>query len=138
MRRVDGQPLPGGDEKAAILLPTGAQGPAFLVYRNYDAIYSYNAAESYALAIALLSDRLRGGSGLVASWPTDDPGISRLERKQLQKALLARGYDIGEADGLIGTSTRKAIQAEQKRLGLTPADGRAGRKILEALKGAQP
>ncbi|WP_239670350.1 hypothetical protein, partial [Pseudomonas aeruginosa] len=24
------------------------------------------------------------------------------------------------------------------RLGLTPADGRAGRKILEALKGAQP
>ncbi len=98
----------------------------------------YNAAESYALAIALLSDRLRGGSGLVASWPTDDPGISRLERKQLQKALLARGYDIGEADGLIGTSTRKAIQAEQKRLGLTPADGRAGRKILEALKGAQP
>ncbi len=93
---------------------------------------------SVALAIALLSDRLRGGSGLVASWPTDDPGISRLERKQLQKALLARGYDIGEADGLIGTSTRKAIQAEQKRLGLTPADGRAGRKILEALKGAQP
>ncbi len=138
VRRVDGQPLPGGDEKAAILLPTGAQGPAFLVYRNYDAIYSYNAAESYALAIALLSDRLRGGSGLVASWPTDDPGISRLERKQLQKALLARGYDIGEADGLIGTSTRKAIQAEQKRLGLNPADGRAGRKILEALKGAQP
>ncbi|MCO5626448.1 peptidoglycan-binding protein, partial [Pseudomonas aeruginosa] len=55
-----------------------------------------------------------------------------------QKALLARSYDIGEADGLIGTSTRKAIQAEQKRLGLTPADGRAGRKILEALKGAQP
>ena len=55
-----------------------------------------------------------------------------------RKALLARGYDIGEADGLIGTSTRKAIQAEQKRLGLTPADGRAGRKILEALKGAQP
>ena len=105
-------------------------GPGFLVYRNYDAIYSYNAAESYALAIALLSDRLRGGSGLVASWPTDDPGISRLERKQLQKALLARGYDIGEADGLIGTSTRKAIQAEQKRLGLTPADGRAGRNIL--------
>ncbi len=56
----------------------------------------------------------------------------------MQKALLARGYDIGEADGLIGTSTRKAIQAEQKRLGLTPADGRAGRNILEALKGAQP
>ena len=137
MKRADGQPQPGGDEKAAILLPTGAQGPAFLVYRNYDAIYSYNAAESYALAIALLSDRLRRRR-LVASWPTDDPGISRLERKQLQKALLARGYDIGEADGLIGTSTRKAIQAEQKRLGLTPADGRAGRKILEALKGAQP
>ncbi len=132
--RVDGSPLPAGDRQAAILLPTGRAGPAFVVFRNYDAIYSYNAAESYALAIALLADRLRGGSGLVAPWPTDDPGLSRVQRRELQTLLLARGHDIGEVDGMIGSNTRRAIQAEQRRLGLVPDDGRAGTRILRALQ----
>ena len=133
--RIDGKSIDlPGDTRSALLLPAGAQGPAFLVFRNYDAIYSYNAAESYALAIALLSDRLRGGDGLVASWPTDDPGLARSERRELQTLLLERGHDIGEVDGLIGTNTRRAIRAEQQRLGISPADGRAGQKILRALR----
>ncbi|WP_435594049.1 lytic murein transglycosylase [Proluteimonas luteida] len=134
--RVDGGALPAGDRQAAILVPTGRDGPAFVAFRNYDAIYSYNAAESYALAIALLADRLRGGAGLVASWPTDDPGLSRIQRRELQTLLLARGHDIGEVDGMIGSNTRRAIQAEQRRLGLTPDDGRAGMRILRALREA--
>lgn len=137
VKRIDGGAIDlPADARAAVLLPAGRSGPAFLVFRNYDAIYSYNAAESYALAIALLSDRLRGGSGLVTPWPTDDPGLSRVQRKQLQTLLLARGHAIGEADGLIGSNTRRAIQAEQQRLGLAPADGRAGRRILAALEAA--
>ena len=35
---------------------------------------------------------------------------------------------------MIGTATRRAIQAEQRRIGLTPDDGRAGVRILDALK----
>ncbi|MET0581431.1 MAG: lytic murein transglycosylase [Pseudoxanthomonas sp.] len=131
--RIDGTPLPASDTQAGVLLPAGANGPAFLVFRNFDAIYSYNAAESYALAIATLSDRLRGGGPLVTPWPTDDPGLGRGERKQLQQLLLARGHAIGDADGMIGTLTRRAIVAEQQRLGMQPQDGRAGRKILDAL-----
>ena len=135
VERIDGAPIDlPGNTRSAVLLPAGRQGPAFLVFRNFDAIYSYNAAESYALAIALLSDRLRGGSGLVASWPTDDPGLSRVQRRELQTLLLEHGHEIGEVDGLIGTNTRRAIRAEQQRLGITPADGRAGQKILNALK----
>lgn len=121
---------------AALLLPTGSKGPAWLVFRNYDAIYAYNAAESYALAIATLADRLRGAPGIVAAWPTDDPGIGRTERRELQTLLLARGHAIGSADGMVGTATRRAIQLEQQRLGLTPADGRAGLRILTALRAA--
>ncbi|KRA55083.1 lytic transglycosylase [Pseudoxanthomonas sp. Root65] len=136
--RIDGQPLPADDRNAAVLVPTGAAGPAFVVFKNYDAIYSYNAAESYALAIALLADRLRGGSGLVARWPTDDPGIGRPQRRELQTLLLARGHAIGAVDGMIGTQTRRAIVIEQQRLGLQPADGRAGTKILAALKADGP
>ncbi len=136
--RIDGQPLPADDRNAAVLVPTGIAGPAFLVFKNYDAIYSYNAAESYALAIALLADRLRGGTGLVTAWPTDDPGLGRPQRRELQTLLLARGHAIGSADGMIGTQTRRAIVLEQQRLGLQPADGRAGAKILAALKAEGP
>ena len=136
--RIDGQPLPADDRNAAVLVPTGIAGPAFIVFKNYDAIYSYNAAESYALAIALLADRLRGGTGLVTAWPTDDPGIGRPQRRELQTLLLARGHAIGTADGMIGTQTRRAIVVEQQRLGLLPADGRAGTRILEALKAEGP
>ena len=134
VRRVDGTPITPSDARGAILLPAGRNGPAFLVLRNYDAIYSYNAAESYALAIATLADRLRGGSGLATPWPTDDPGLSRAQRRELQTLLLARGHPIGEADGMIGSATRRAIQSEQQRLGLSPADGRAGQRILAALR----
>ncbi len=139
---LDGRALaPAGiadDAPTALLLPAGAKGPALLVFRNYDAIYSYNAAESYALAIATLADRLRGAPGLVTAWPTDDPGLGRRERRELQTLLLARGHAIGEADGMIGTASRRAIQAEQQRLGWAQADGRAGQRILQALRQAPP
>ena len=136
--RVDGSRINLEDRQAGVLLPAGIDGPAFLVFRNFDAIYSYNAAESYALAIATLSDRLRDGGPLVAKWPTDDPGLGRDERKQLQQLLLARGHAIGEADGMIGTLTRRAIVLEQQRLSMQPEDGRAGMKILQALQQQQP
>ena len=60
-----------GSTPAGLITPAGANGPAFLVFKNFDAIYSYNAAESYGLAIAHLSDRLRGGSTFRTAWPTD-------------------------------------------------------------------
>lgn len=134
VRLVDGSALPGGDEPAGLVLPAGAQGPAFLTLRNFDAIYAYNASINYTLAIALLSDRLQGKPGLVASWPTDDPGTSRAERREIQQLLLARGYDIGVVDGMIGDKTRQAIQEEQRKRGLPADDGRPGQRILKALR----
>ena len=134
---VDGRALansglsPG--EKTAILIPAGLRGPAFIVTRNFDVIYGYNAAESYALAIAHLSDRLRGGAPFATPWPTDDPGISRAERRELQTLLAARGHDIGEIDGALGDKSRAAIKIEQSRLGQEPT-GRGGQKILLALR----
>ncbi|WP_019938624.1 lytic murein transglycosylase [Bordetella sp. FB-8] len=133
VKRADGQPLPAGDPMAGLLLPAGPQGPAFLVTRNFDAIYSYNASENYALAIAHLSDRLKGGGSFVVPWPTDDPGLSRIERRELQTLLIQQGYDIGQPDGIIGTRTHQALQTVQQQLGL-PADGRAGLKTLQALR----
>ena len=132
VRRIDGSALSGAGE-AGLLLPAGPDGPAFLVFKNYDAVYAYNAADSYTLAISILSDRLRGSDGIQAPWPTDDRGLSRAERKEVQEQLLRRGYDIGEADGAIGARTRQAISEYQEKIGL-PRDGRAGGRVLDALR----
>jgi len=131
--RVDGRPL-SGNYQAGIIIPAGVNGPAFLVTRNFDAVYSYNAAESYGLAIALLGDRLKGLPGIQTAWPTDDPPLSRAQRRELQSLLAARGYDIGEVDGKIGSKTREAIKDVERRIGLEPR-GRPGGKVLEALRG---
>ncbi|WP_374266167.1 lytic murein transglycosylase [Zoogloea sp.] len=130
--RLDGSPL-GGPDSAGLLLPAGPKGPAFIVFRNFDAIFGYNAAESYALAIAHLSDRLKGGGPIQTPWPTDDPGLSRAERRELQTLLIAKGYAIGTVDGMLGDASRAAIRAEQQRLGHN-VDGRAGQKLLAALR----
>ncbi len=131
--RIDGSHL--GEGSAGLLLPAGPGGPAFLVTRNFDAIYSYNAAESYALAISLLSDRLRGKPGVQAAWPTNDPGLSREQRRELQALLIRRGYDLdGKMDGVIGSKTRAAIIDFQTKSGLTP-HGRASASVLAALQG---
>lgn len=133
LRRADGSALPANLPKAGLMRPAGPQGPAFLVMRNFDAVFSYNAAESYGLAIAHLADRLRGGQPFATAWPTDDPGLSRADRRSLQTLLLMRGHDIGEVDGALGEKSRAAIRAEQARLGWA-VDGRAGQRLLQTLR----
>ena len=131
VRRIDGADL--GSGTAGLLLPAGETGPAFLVTRNFDVIYSYNAAESYALAAAILAQRLAGGSPIVARWPTDDPGLSRAERRELQRLLAKHGYDVGTPDGAIGAKTKSAIADFQEKSGLA-VNGRASEKVLERLR----
>jgi Transglycosylase SLT domain len=135
LRQADGSPLPADAGNAGLMTPAGGSGPAFLVLRNFDAIYSYNAAESYGLAIAHLSDRLRGAGPFSTPWPTDDPGLSRAQRRELQGLLVLRGHDIGEVDGMLGDKSRVAIRVEQERLGHA-VNGRGGFKLLRALQGS--
>jgi len=134
---VDGRPLTTSvlpaSERVGLLMLAGPRGPAFLTTRNFDVIYGYNAAESYGLAIAHLSDRLRGGLPFATPWPTDDPGLSRAERRELQTLLAARGHEIGEIDGMLGDKSRVAVRLEQSRLG-QPVNGRGGQKVLQALR----
>lgn len=141
LRRADGTPLVQGPllatTPAGLLLPAGREGPAFLVLRNFDAIHRYNASESYALAIAHLADRLRGGATFARAWPTDDGGLSRAERRELQTLLLARGHDLGRVDGLLGSRTIAAVRLEQARVG-EPATGRPGQRLLETLRVSAP
>lgn len=60
------------------------------------------------------------------------PGLDGDQMKQLQQRLVARGYDVGKVDGILGANTRAAIRQEQIRLGM-PADGWPTRQLLSAL-----
>jgi hypothetical protein len=57
----------------------------------------------------------------------------KLLKFEVQEALLALGYGIGEIDGMIGRATRKAIREFQTSQGLT-ADGKISRPLLEQME----
>ena len=119
--------------RARLILPAGAQGPAFLTFDNFDAILQYNRSTAYALAVALLSEKAAGRSGAVkAQWPRNDRPLSLSQRKALQQALTDRGYDPGPIDGIIGAGTRAALRAWQRDNSL-PADGYASGAVINAL-----
>lgn len=118
---------------ATLLLPAGARGPAFLLLPNFRGLLRYNTALAYALAVAHLSDRLRGESPLVRDWPRGDRALTTPERTELQERLAARGHAPGAADGKIGPRTRAAIRAFQAASGLPP-DGYADAALLERIR----
>lgn len=118
---------------ATLLLPAGHRGPAFLLLSNFRSILKYNNSTSYALAIGLLSDSLRGGEGVRAAWPREERQLGRSERIELQELLAQNGLEPGPADGIIGANTRKAVRAFQLRLGW-PADGYPTQELLVRLR----
>jgi len=130
-----GTQLPANSNQlsAALLLPAGARGPAFLVLDNFRAILKYNNSSSYAMAVGLLSQRFDGSGFIRGAWPKDDLPLSRSERIELQDLLNASGHDAGTADGIIGANTRKAIRTAQQSRGW-PADGYPTHKLLDSLR----
>ena len=116
-----------------LLLPAGANGPAFLVGRNFTAILRYNPAVSYALAVGHLADRVAGEPPFAAAWPAEK-ALSRAEREELQRRLAERGLlATGGVDGVIGSLTRTAIRSYQKDAGLA-ADGHPTLDLLQRLR----
>ena len=118
--------------EAAILLPAGHAGPAFLVYDNFDVIMKWNRSEFYAISVGLLADRLVGAVGLVRPPSTIEQALSRETIERMQGRLNHLGFDAGEADGVIGPSTRSALRAFQKSTGIIP-DGYPDSTTLTAL-----
>jgi membrane-bound lytic murein transglycosylase B len=134
VRRADGQPL-ADHGAAALILPAGARGPAFVTYPNFRVIRRYNNATSYALAVGHLANRIAGGGPFAGDWPRDERALSRSEKEEMQRMLTALGFDTQGTDGVVGPNTRAAIRAFQARQGL-PADGNDSAALLDALRRA--
>ena len=133
IRRAGSGAFPHAEDRADLLLPAGARGPAFLMLQNFHVIMKYNPAEAYALAIGHLADRMRGGGPFVQDWPRDERVLTVDERYEMQQLLARRGFDIGEPDGLLGPRTRLAIRNFQASTGQIP-DGFASSEVLDRLR----
>ncbi len=125
------------DGEAALFLPTGAAGPAFLLFENYWIIKQYNNSDSYALSLGTLAQRIAGAAALVTSWPKPTVNLSRADKSLIQAKLGALGLYKGAADGKFGPGSRDAIHAYQKQAGVKPADGFATPALMSRLR-SQP
>ncbi|CAN5865515.1 lytic murein transglycosylase [soil metagenome] len=134
VRRTDGLPWSTADQaaKAMLIAPTGAQGPAFLLFPNHFVIRKYNNATTYALGVGLLADRFGGMGGVIKPWPYES-ALSIGDRIVTQRALAQLGFDPGQPDGVVGVNTRNALRTWQKSRGLT-ADGYLSLDMVRRLK----
>ncbi|QSP96427.1 lytic murein transglycosylase [Marinobacter salinisoli] len=127
-----GKPLANAPIKAALIVPSGHEGPAFLAYKNFRVIMGWNRSEFYAISVGHLADRVAGAGTLQNPPPEDLPALSRSAIMALQEALNSRGFDSGKPDGILGSGTRSAIRRFQASSGLV-ADGYPGTAVLQKL-----
>lgn len=131
VRTVFGGALPDAKIEAALLVPTGHKGPAFLVYPNFNVIMRWNKSEFYALSVGILADQIHGARPLRQPPPQDLTRLTRNTVMQLQEKLQASGYDPGPVDGIMGPGTRSAISEFQQTKGWI-ADGFPHPEVLAA------
>ena len=133
LRRIDGGDLPRADLQAAIVLPAGYKGPAFMVYGNFRSILNWNRSILYAVAVGHLADRIAGLPPLSTARPESERPLSRADVEVMQTLLASRGLDPGTPDGVVGARTRAALKTYQRQVGMAP-DGYPSFDVLEALR----
>jgi peptidoglycan lytic transglycosylase B len=132
--RVKGRDFGDPGQQVFLYLPAGVGGPKFLMTRNYLVLKDYNFSDSYALAVAHLTDRLKGGGALVHPWPRRTGFPDLLQRESIQRRLGQLGFYDGPVDGRIGPASQRAFQMFQAAKGL-PADGFITKQALGLLGG---
>ena len=131
--RASGGRFASPSDRATLMLPAGVDGPAFLMTRNYYVLKTYNNADKYALAVGHLADMIAGGGPFVRDWPRGYKPLSVKERLEVQQHLSTHGLYDGKIDGKIGTTSKSAIMAFQRSVGVE-ADGNASKALLDIMR----
>jgi lytic murein transglycosylase len=119
--RVKDRPVPEDKlgDPAFLVLPAGLKGPAFLATNNFSVLKLYNNSDVYALFVGHVADMIAANApvAFVGTWlPVERLPRDRIQR--FQEVLVAKGYDVGNVDGLAGFKTRRSIGLEEQKLGL--------------------
>jgi membrane-bound lytic murein transglycosylase B len=133
IRRVNGNALGNADMLGSIVLPAGAEGPAFLVYDNFRTTMVWNRSTFYAISVGHLADRFVGGGPIINMPSVEERPLSRNEVIELQGLLNDQGIDAGTPDGIMGSRTRAAIRTFQEKANI-PTDGYANFDLLETIR----
>jgi membrane-bound lytic murein transglycosylase B len=131
--RADGEPFPQPNASAQLWTPVPG-GPSFLLGPNFYSVRSYNPSMNYALAICHLGDRILGGPPFIQPFPGSERALTLAEVQEMQTRLTKAGFDTGGTDGRVGNDTMQAIRDYQTKMGLLPADGYGGLKVLARLR----
>ena len=129
-------------ENTAILLPQGWQGPAFMVFSNFDVIMDWNRSVNYAISVALLANQFNSPDQFIADKPiiagnalknvAEVEALSFNQMWALQAKLNTLGFNCGAPDGFPGLKTQAAIRQYQASKNL-PQDGYASYSLYQQL-----
>jgi len=125
--------LAKGDLPASLILPMGRHGPAFLAYPNFKAFLGWNSAMVYSTTVAYFATRLAGAPNVSHTGATTVQPLTTEQMMELQRLLAKAGYNVGEADGKLGSATRDAVKKAQLKTGL-PADSYPTAELLAKLR----
>jgi membrane-bound lytic murein transglycosylase B len=133
VRRADGTPLGTAAMEASVIVPAGANGPAFLAYDNFRTTMVWNRSTFYAISVGHLADRFMGEPDIQHMPATAEQALARNDVMEMQELLNRLGHDVGEPDGILGTRTREGVRLFQLANDI-PADGYASHDMLLALR----
>ncbi len=133
VKRADGKPFARPHDRVKLWVPQRG-GPVFLIGQNFRAVYSYNPSTAYALTLCHLGDLIGGGAHFHKLFPGGERIPTMAEVKEIQRRLNEHGFKTGGVDGRSGSGTIRAILAFEKKVGMKPADGYAGLKVLARLR----
>ncbi len=133
VRRADGKVFERPADRATLWVPERG-GPAFLLGPNFRAVRSYDPSNNYTLALCHLGDLIAGRGPFHQQFPGGERVPTLEEIKEIQRRLNALGFKTDGVDGRTGSDTVKAVLAFQKKVGMKPADGYAGLKVLARLR----
>jgi len=133
LRRADGAAFARPEDRVRLWVPVEG-GPAFLIGQNFYAVRSYNPSMNYTLALCHLGDLVHGGPPFHRQFPGGERVPTLAEVKEIQRRLNERGFKTDGVDGRTGSDTVRAVLAFERKVGMTPADGYAGLKVLARLR----
>ncbi|NQY50021.1 MAG: lytic murein transglycosylase [Colwellia sp.] len=135
VQKTNNQPLPIYDIQAELYLPSGHQGPAFLLYPNFNVIMTWNLSKSYALSVGILANKLVGAKDIefFQKEQTKVKPYSVAEMRNLQSQLNSLAFETGEPDGIWGPKSRHAIRLFQLQNQLI-ADGYPNKEVFLTIK----
>ena len=133
IRRVDGTALGNADMQASVIIPAGANGPAFLAYNNFRTTMVWNRSTFYAISVGHLADRFVGGGPIQHMPENEEQALARADVLEMQELLNAAGVDAGIPDGILGSQTREAVRNYQLLKGLPP-DGYPTYELLVGMR----